>query len=115
MDASGVSMNTLLALQANTAVYTAAATLLGAVVVFVLLYMVLERKKKTLIFVLLMVLAGYGIFYWHMGSRDFNTTPPLVGPTVMNTVKAPPVFPPRPHVKKQAKALCPVRTGVGSQ
>ena len=111
MEASGVSMNTLLALQANTAVYTAAATLLGAVVVFILLYMVLERKKKTLIFVLLMVLAGYGIFYWHMGSRTIDQigNPVLSGPTVMNTVKAPPVFPPRPHVKKQVKALCPIQ------
>jgi hypothetical protein len=99
----------------DAAIYTASATILGAIVVFVLLFLVLERKKKTLIFVLLMVLAGYGIFYWHMGSRDFNTIPPVVGPTVMNTVKAPPVFPPRPHVKKQARPACPVKVAPYNQ
>lgn len=108
-------MNMLLALQTNMAIYTAAATILGAVVVFILLFLILERKKKTLIFVFLMVLAGYGIFYWHMGSRDFNTIPPIVGPTVMNTVKAPPVFPPRPHVKKQARPACPVKVAPYNQ
>jgi hypothetical protein len=106
-----MDMNTLLALQANTAIYTAAATLLGAVVVFILLYMVLERKKKSLIFVLLMVLAGYGIFYWHMSSHTIDQmgNPVPSGPTVLNTVRAPPVFPPRPHVKKLPKLICPIK------
>lgn len=99
----------------NTAVLTAAGTLLGAVVVFVLLYMVLERKKKPLIGMFVLMLAAFSAMYWYMGHKA--QVSPMDAPKVVKTetikpssqVQPTPVPLPkaRPRVKKAAKPIGP--------
>lgn len=82
----------------NGAVMAAAATVLGFILCFVLLYLVLERHKKTLIFVFLILLGGLAWFYDSM-IRPPSTTLDL-SPTVVKaeTIRVPqvqsPVSPP---------------------
>ncbi len=66
----------------NTAVLSAAGTLLGAVIVFILLYMVLERKKTPLIAVFLFMMAAFSGMYWYMGHKAPN---PLDIPKTVQT------------------------------
>lgn len=101
-------------LMVDTAIITGAATLLGAVVVFFLLYLVLERKKKSLVGVLLAFLAGYGIFYWYIGSNNqasLDVPKTVVTERIVKPVQGPVPLPaPRPRVKKQAAppiTVCP--------
>lgn len=99
----------------DTAVLTAAGTLLGAVVVFVLLYMVLERKKKPLIIVFGLMLAAFSAMYWYMGHKA--QVSPLDVPKAVKTeaIKPSPQMQPtpiplpkaRPRVKKAAKPIGP--------
>jgi len=101
----------------NQAVTNAAATIFGAVIVFVLLYMVLERKKKALIGVLIAALLGFGVFYWFMGKSNSGTLldlPKTVVTERVHPVPAPspvatvPLPKPRPRVKKP-QVICPVQ------
>ena len=101
----------------NQAVTNAAATIFGAVVVFILLFLVLERKKKALIGVFLAALLGFGAFYWFMGKSNSSSVidlpktvvteriHPVPSPSPMATVPLPK---PRPRVKKP-QVICPVQ------
>ncbi len=93
-------------LMTNTAIMTAAATVLGAIVIFILVYMVLERKKKTLIFLFILGLSGYGIFYWSMAAKPIDQTGnpvPAAAPVDVHCHCAVPLPQPRPHLRPRPR------------
>ncbi len=86
----------------NSGLMIAAATVFGAVVVFVLLYLVLERKKKTLIVVFLAILTAFGLFYWRMSRHSvaqLELPKPVIAEPVHIAPSPLPMPAPRPHAK----------------
>lgn len=109
----------------NAAILTAAATMFGAIIVFVIMYLFLERKKKTLIVVFLAILTAFGLFYWRMSRHSvaqLDLPKPVITTTLTPSDGKPGIMVPipeprpRPHakIKKAAQAkpkppiqLCP--------
>ena len=106
----------------NAAIFAAAATILGVIVAFILLYLILERKKKSLIAVFVLFLGGVGWFYHSMYQKPpvFPDMPKTVMTESIQPYQPPikghiPLPKPFPHAKKGAKLkaqplpLCPPR------
>jgi len=113
---------TYLALQGlmfNNSVMTAASTIFGAVIVFGLLYLLLERKKKALVIAIAALVLSYGVIYYAMGKKNVSSVWDLpktivterihkkVQPPVCVQPSPVPVPVPRPRVIRKAPALPP--------
>jgi len=99
----------------NNSVMTAASTAFGAVIVFALLYLLLERKKKALVGALIALVVAYGAFYYWSGKRHTSifdipksiVTERVTAPPVCVTPAPAPTPKPRPRVIRKAPAPTP--------
>lgn len=113
-------MGTLFVLQqivTNAQVMAIVGTIFGAVIVFGLLYLILERYKRLLAALIVVASLGCAGAYWYVARRSVS---PLDIPksVVTEQVKAAPVPLPRPHTRVKKKAtqarpeqpiICPCR------
>lgn len=104
-------MGTFFAFQqivANAQVMAIIGTIFGAVIVFGLLYLILERYKRLLAALIVVVSLGCAGAYWYVARRSVS---PLDIPksVVTEQVKVVPVpLPrPRPRVKRRTPRRCP--------
>jgi len=99
-------------LMLNNSAMAAASAVFGAVIVFGLLYLLLERKKKALIAVIIALGLAYGAFYYWSGKHHTSildvpksiVTERVTAPPVCVTPAPVPVPKPRPRVIKKAPA-----------
>lgn len=108
-----LSLDIIQGLMVNSALITAGATIMGAIVVFLLLFLILERYKKSLIAVFMVVLALFGGAYWYIGRSRAISPLDIPKPVVAEVVKVIPASEPvplpkaRPPARKKIAAKAP--------